>query len=311
VVFILKGSINQQLKFITRQLYGVGTSKKNSRKDSIEKDLNSSKNVSNKVHSFVYLANMKTTFRQLAEYAKNMHNVRDFEKISDEIVEGFIQSKIDKGLTKDSLDAYNSHLGKLQIALESIAKYKCKEYKAFTIKARQHSNKAIKDKAKKVDNKDRSYHSKSEIIDNIKNNDHKLVAKIQEYTGIRVAEASSITRDQLDRKSYTLTINGKGGKVQTVQLNKPLFNQIVKRVNQALQDGYIGFKVDYHAYNNDLKQAVKKTNQPFNSTHGFRYSHIQETYQNYILEGCSKEEALKRTSVDHNHERAEITNHYL
>jgi integrase len=291
-------------------LYGVGTSKKDNRANSSKLSL-SNKQVSDTTHSYSYLANAKGTFKQLGEYAKDVHNVRDFEKISNDIVKAFIQDKIDKGVTKGSLEAYNSHLGKLQIALEKIAEHKGKEYKAFNLEARQEINQLVKDKATKSVHVNRAYHSTTQIIDNLKNKDHKLVAKIQVTTGVRVAEATHIKREQLDRKSYTLAVNGKGGKEHTVQLNKPLFNELVARVNKSVSNGEIGFKVNYSTYSNDLKQAVLQTNQDWHATHGFRYAHTQADYRNHILQGYSEQEALEKTSKNHAHNRAEITKTYL
>jgi len=92
-------------------------------------------------------------------------------------------------------------------------------------------------------------------------------------------------------------VQGKGGKI----LEKELSKELVQKVKENAKNGIFEIKKD--TYTKELKEAIEKTGQTYNGTHGIRHSFAHQKLE----EGYSKQEVSEMMG----HNREEITNVYL
>ena len=91
------GSIKYQVSQILQKINGIGTSKKETREQSGVKSLESGHKISDKVHSFKSMENLKNDLTNLATYAKT-----EF-KIGTKVILHFI---LDKGKTNRAIEIH-------------------------------------------------------------------------------------------------------------------------------------------------------------------------------------------------------------
>ena len=104
------GSIKYQVSQILQKVNGIGTSKKDSREQSGVKSLESGHKVSDKVHSYKSLENMRNDLTNLANYAKEEFQIRDIKEINIDIVSSWFDSK---NISYNTASNYASELNKV------------------------------------------------------------------------------------------------------------------------------------------------------------------------------------------------------
>ena len=87
------GSVKYQVSQIIQKVNGIGTSKKENREQSGVKSLESGHKLSDKVHSFKSLENLKNDLTNLATYAKTEFKIQDIKAINIDIVSSWLESK--------------------------------------------------------------------------------------------------------------------------------------------------------------------------------------------------------------------------
>ena len=85
---------------------------------------------------------------------------------------------------------------------------------------------------------------------------------------------------------------------------------MVNKINSYIEKEK-SFNVSYNSYSNALKKVVQEVGEKYSGTHGFRYNYAQNRMDFYQNQGYSRDEALKMTSENMGHHRAEITEVYL
>jgi integrase len=181
---------------------------------------------------------------------------------------------------------------------------------------------------------DRSFKDPEKLIESLKRDDHKIVARMQLEGGARVAEASKIHARQLagiheTRQGQQVGVilvkdQAKGGKPRVISVSPETYDKIA---NHIADHGKLS--VDYERYRVGLMEAADKTGQhklieiknkktgkkepvhDWGGTHGLRYNYAQNSYKAHIEAGKSHEETLLKVSYEMGHNRAEITNRYL
>ena len=297
----MRGSVNYQVKQIWHKIDGIGTSKLESRSNGIQN--NYGQKVSEKVHSFRYKDEVIRTAKDLGTFAREKFNVKDMQAISREIVESFIQEKINDNVSYNTISNYISHLQKIQIGLEKIGAKLESHNNLFTRDDLKEIRELTKEQAYKTEHQAREYINPERIIANL-DEKYQIVARLQFEYGLRVAEASRINEHQLNGNS--LTIQGKGGYTLTKEISKDLVNKINSYIEKEKS-----FNVSYNSYSNALKKVVQEVGEKYSGTHGFRYNYAQNRMDFYQNQGYSRDEALKMTSENMGHHRAEITEVYL
>ncbi len=300
----MRGSIGNQINQIWSKIDGIGKSKFASRNNSNLKAQSGHK-VSDKVHSLNSKDEVLRTAKDLAKFTREHFKIKDMQAITNPHIQSFINNKIENELTYRSISTYISHLEKIQIGLSKFEQKLESHNHLFNreglIKARQ----TAKEQALGNIHINRAYDNLNSIQSYLESKEAQISFQLQKQHGLRVTEATLLRLNQL-KGNNILTIQGKGGYKQDIQLSKELYNEINNhiRINGS-------FKIEYNKYTKELKEAVSQSNQKWNSTHGIRYNFAQSKYQELMTIGKTDFQARQQVSTLMGHNRVEITNHYL
>ena len=271
------GSIKYQVSQILQKVNGIGTSKKETREQSGVKSLESGHKLSDKVHSFKSLENLKNDLTNLATYAKTEFKIQDIKAINIDIVSSWIESK---NIGYSTASNYFSELNKVSDHF-NFTKEEIKDLRA-----------ELKSDLPKAELETRAYKNleKLELKDK-----HQAAFELQRDYGLRVNAATHINLDK-QLNGNTLTYREKGGKLSQKELNPTL----AQKIKENAVDGK--YEVNKRTYSRDLQKKIEESGQKFNGTHGIRHSYAQRK-----LETNSKAEVSKEMG----HSRPEITDTYL
>ncbi len=273
------GSINYQVSNIIKSVNGIGTSKKENRDNSGVKSAESGHKISDKVHSYKSLDNLRDNLTNLAKYAKSEHQIKDMSKIDSKIIGDWIKSK---EIIYHSASNYLSEINKVSDHL-SISREEVK-----TLRAELRKELPTKELTTR-------YYKN---LDRVQMPDRSQPAfELQRDYGLRVSASTSINLDkQLD--GNILKYQEKGGKWS----EKELSSSLVSKIKENAVNGK--YEMNNRTYTRDLKEAIEsQTKNIFNGTHGIRHSYAQ----NQLEAGKSKAEVTQSMG----HSREEITNTYL
>jgi hypothetical protein len=304
----VRGNLDYQIAQIWKKIDGIGTSKAVFRSASSHKNVNDTLPVSDKVHSFEYKDEVLRTARDIGRFAFK-YGVKDLSKILYEIVDKWFLEKIDRDVSRDTLRNYLSHIVKIQIALEAIALDEQVTYIGYTKEELSSIHSMLKS-LNKNGYINRAYSNPGAVVSNLEENEY-YVGLLQYRYGLRVTEAAHIKHSQID--GYTLMIQGKGGYFQYKELTPELSDAIIERMVEGV------FKINQNSYRKNLEESARIEGETYHGTHGLRYNYAQNLYFNHYNENVENgmsyidahKTALKQTSEEIGHHRAEITMHYL
>lgn len=271
------GSVKYQVSQILQKVNGIGTSKKETREQSGVKSLESGHKVSDKVHSFKSLENLRNDLTNLATYAKNEFQLQDIKEINIDIVSSWIESK---NIGYSTASNYFSELNKVS------------DHFNFTRNEIKDLRADLKKELPKTELETRAYKN----LERLELKDKNQVAfELQRDYGLRVNAATHINLDK-QLNGNTLTYREKGGKLSQKELNPTL----AQKIKENAVDGK--YEVNKRTYSRDLQKKIEESGQKYNGTHGIRHSYAQK-----MMETNSKAEV----SQEMGHSRAEITDAYL
>lgn len=270
------GSIKYQVSQILQKVNGIGTSKKDSRESGV-KSLESGHKISDKVHSFKSMENLKNDLTNLATYAKSEFKISDIKAINIEIVSSWFDSK---NISYNTASNYLSELNKVSDHF-NFTKEEIKDLRAD-----------LKKELPKTELETRAYKNLEKIELNPK---HQAAFELQRDHGLRVNASTHINLDK-QLNGNTLTFREKGGKLSQKELSPNLAQKI--REN-SIQGKY---EINKRTYARDFQKQIEKSGQKYNGTHGIRHTYAQK-----MLETHSKAEV----SQELGHTREEITDTYL
>lgn len=304
----MRGPIKYQVSQVWQKLDGIGISKAEYRKENPVKNVDDTRPTSPLVHSFQYKDEIFKTAKNLFTYA-HRRGIKDMTKITIDIVENWFENKMDDDVSRGTLRNYLAHIVKIQIALQSISNEEGNDYIGY----RKEELSDIHKKVKKMDrNKyiNRAYHKPGLMVGMLRDAHENLCGILQWRYGLRVTEASHIKLKQLS--GNTLTVYGKGGFVQIVELSDEDGDELRKLSIDEL------FKVNQNHYRKSLEEAAAMINEKYNGTHGLRYNFAQHYFHHQFDElrriyplKVAHDMALERTSNALGHRRKEITYRYL
>ena len=271
------GSVKYQVSQIMQKVNGIGTSKKDSREQSGVKSLESGHKISDKVHSFKSLENLKNDLTNLATYAKSEFKISDIKAINIDIVSSWIDSK---NISYNSASNYMSELNKVSDHL-NFTREEIKDLRAD-----------LKKELPKAELETRAYKNLEKIELKEK---HQVAFELQRDYGLRVNASTHINLDK-QLNGNTLTFKEKGGKLSQKELSPNLAQKI--REN-SIQGKY---EINKRTYARDFQKQIEKSGQKYNGTHGIRHTYAQK-----MLETHSTAEVYKELG----HTREEITDTYL
>jgi len=272
------GSINYQVGNIIKAHNGIRQSKLESRKNSGIISAESGHKVSDKFHSYKSLDNARNDLKNLGNYAKQSHSIKNMSNISISVVRDWI---IEKNITYNTASNYLSELNKVH------------EHMNFTREEIKELRKELKTSLRTNTKQSRFYKK----LDKIKLPDKSMPAyELQRDYGLRMSAATHINIEK-QLKGTTLKYQEKGGKWSEKELTSTLASKIRKN---AVEGKY---EIPRDTYYGQLKREIEKSGQKFNGTHGIRHTYAQ----NQIQSGKTKQEVSEAMG----HTRPEITNTYL
>ncbi len=271
------GSIKYQVSQIIQKVNAIGTSKKETREQSGVKSLESSHKVSDKVHSYKSLENLRNDLTNLANYAKEEFKIKDIREINIDIVNAWIDSK---NISYNTASNYFSELNKVS------------DHFNFTREEIKELRADLKNDLPKTVLETRAYKNLEKIELNPK---HQAAFELQRDHGLRVNASTHIDLNK-QLHGNTLTYREKGGKLS----QKELSPNLVQKLRENAVEGK--YEINKRTYSRDLQKKIEESGQKYNGTHGIRHSYAQK-----MLETNSKAEV----SQEMGHSRAEITDTYL
>ena len=271
------GSVKYQVSQIMQKVNGIGTSKKENREQSGVKSLESGHKLSDKVHSFKSMENLKNDLTNLATYAKEEFKIQDIKVINIDIVSSWLESK---NISYGTASNYMSELNKVSDHF-NFTKEEIKELRAD-----------LKNDLPKTVLETRAYKNLEKIELNPK---HQAAFELQRDYGLRVNAATHINLDK-QLNGNTLKYREKGGKLSRKELSPNLVQKIKEN---SIQGKY---EINKRTYARDLQKKIEESGQKYNGTHGIRHTYAQRK-----LETNSKAEV----SQEMGHSRPEITDTYL
>ena len=270
------GSIKYQVSQILQNVNGIGTSKKDSRESGV-KSLESGHKISDKVHSFKSMENLKNDLTNLATYAKNEFKIQDIKEINIDIVKSWIDSK---NISYNTASNYFSELNKVS------------DHFNFTREEIKELRADLKNDLPKTVLETRAYKNLEKIELNPK---HQAAFELQRDHGLRVNASTHIDLNK-QLHGNTLTYREKGGKLS----RKELSPNLAQKLRENAVEGK--YEINKRTYARDLQKKIEESGQKYNGTHGIRHTYAQKR-----LETNSKAEV----SQEMGHSRPEITDTYL
>ena len=271
------GSVKYQVSQILQKVNGIGTSKKESREQSGVKSLESGHKVSDKVHSFKSLENLRNDLTNLANFAKEEFQIKDIKEINIDILSSWIESK---NINYNTASNYMSELNKVS------------DHFNFTKEQIKELRSDLKKDLPKTELETRAYKNLEKIELKEK---HQVAFELQRDYGLRVNASTHINLDK-QLNGNTLTFREKGGKLS----HKELSPNLAQKIKENAVEGK--YEINKRTYGRDFQRAIEKSGQKYNGTHGIRHSYAQKR-----LETHSKAEV----SQEMGHSREEITDTYL
>ena len=269
------------------------------------------------IFSYKTADNYREIWRQVASFAKENYKIRDVQKIDGQHIKEFIQSKIEKKVSLSMYQQYVAALYKFEMALNGYAQ-KHNTGNAYDFKQQIQETKSSAYQTLIRNKNERNYENPSTLIDHIKNDEHKLVAKIQYESGCRVSECTHLSLKNLkglgndpvtgEQKGVLYIEKAKGGKNGFKYVSVETYQKLEERLN-AESSGKMS--VNNGEYRNSLKKAAIKTDQQYTGSHGLRWNYAQERYEKILELTHNEAETLALVSKDLFHERLNITKHYL
>jgi hypothetical protein len=218
--------------------------------------------------------------------------------MTSEMVKDFLSLRTSDLSAKSSLDyvtGFNSMLKGL-------------EQQIITIPANPSKNDFLQDMRQelKTELKNQDF-TKNRAVDNLssklealeaKDFNVSVIAQVQSELGLRVSEAFELVSnpDKYIKDEAIQHLIGKGNHEYNL---KPIQEQLVLKIQ----------KIDNLPTYANYLQALKEVG--ISKSHDLRISYAKSLYKQKIVEGLNHKEAMKVTSQELNHHRAEITQYYL
>ena len=245
---------------------------------------------------------------QCLDYAKDVFGQKNLERMDGLIVRSFLETKVVQNVSHATFMQYAAALEKMEVALNMFSE----KYKRDNIYNFSEQINEVRETAHRMLEKfdwSRAYDNPRDLIDHLKNQDHKVGARIQLESGARVWAVSLIKKEQLrgvENGVGHIFIEAKGGKALTLEISAETYNNLAKIIAEKGE-----FRISQMAYRADIKNAANITDQEYNGSHGFRWNDAQESYAEHIRSGETPDEALQSVSNELGHGRPDITTHYL
>ena len=309
----MRGSVKWQVNTILSEIKQIGESRHEIKQQT---EYSSPHELSKQtgIHSYKTLDTYRGVAQNLLQYAKDNGFTRDIERLTPEAVRSFLESKLQEGISYNTLKTYTAAIGKLETALE---KHNGSTYN-LSQAAAEVLQQARADGARPSE-QHRAFQNPQAVIQNISNQDYRTIASFQLASGLRLSELNHIRPDQLqerDGKMFVSVEQGKGGKDRIVEVKDRQAFQSYKSLvesKQQTQGKYSGkFVFSKSGYRAAVSSAAVKAGETNRGTHSFRWNYAQSQYiEKQVHENKPESQAKLEVSSELGHNRESITDHYL
>ena len=304
----MRGSVYYQSSQLVKQIFEEGAKK-------IDR-INPKHEHYQMIGSYKTMESYRNIWNNFFNYLLEHWKIKNFEKISAEHIAAYMDYKIEYYPSKQYLEKISAALGKLEIALKLFAKNIHGIEKEYNFSIRQTILNNARDLKLVASNyHNRAYSNPELLISNLRDDYHKLAARIQYEGGARIEGVALIKPEQLmgtkidpitNNEVGVIVTKEKGGKVGEVFINLDTYNSLE---NYFLFNSI--FKINRQKYYNDIKQAAIASNEIPEASHGLRWNFAKRRMFEYGKAGYKYEDCLQYVSSEMKHNRPYITKHYL
>ncbi len=307
-----KGSIHFQIQrvFLESGIFTLGVSKHEAKLRAREKGIHSWKEMgeAHTIYSYETAEAYLAVWHQLGRHA-HLHGLNSIDGLNQEHVRVYLLSKIEEGVARGTYRLHTAAIMKLEKALrtQGVAVPSFRPVIDDLAKAAR---------ALRQNHVPRAYIDPSALIKTIRREPLRLVARLQYEGGARVREVALIKEAQLlgeekdgltgDPMGKIHLIHCKGGLERDILVSVPTYGALVNAVE--VRDP---FRINPEVYRRVIVRAARDSYQDYHGTHGLRRNFAQSRFLSCRDLGFSKEQALKRVSLEMGHRRASITLRYL
>lgn len=288
-----RATANSIINRVMSSANGIGTSKSEARQNSDVRGENNHK-VSTKAHSIKEMQNMRTVTTQYINFVKENYAGKVAGNINADSARAFIASKADT-VESSTLNTYISTMNKVS---DNLAKDNIGTLSRSDIKEIKQDFNTSKN------NDNRAYSDAESIKEAMRDTTMSISSDLQVEAGLRADDAINSSKWTINQDNTITISESKGGIEYTTRV---LSNETIERAQEAKEMGY---KANYTEYREALKEAVERSRQDYNGTHGLRYNFAQERVEELKSSGYTENEANAQTSLEMGHSRIDITEHY-
>jgi integrase len=281
------GSVNHQITkiFTESGIFQPGTSRHNEKIEIKEQLTNAgqsraSQSVADKsvMHAYETSRDYKDTWHKLGHFCRAQYRLKDMSQITKQHVQGYLEKRMQDGISYDTWGKEASHIAKFGNALERFDG----QHRGFR-GAINDLRELARDSLAKSSKTHGGFARPDQVVQNLTGKSE-LISRVQLEGGARLREATLIKAGQLkgiDKDPITGHSKGvihltdtKGGKPRDIQVSPDTY----KRLEQAVEHGNGVFRVNRNTYRNHVSQAAKTTDEQRTGTHDFRYNFAQTRY---------------------------------
>ncbi len=295
-----RASSNAVIKAVMSNVTAIGVSKSKAKAESTILGQNGQK-VSSQAHSVKSIQNMRSVTTQYINFVKENYGNRVVQHIHKESIQSFLEKKSTE-ISGGSLNTYLSVSSKLALNFQKIGINSIEAKDIHNIRTEFKNNNINLSK----EHTNRAYHSTDKILQNVQTSSpFFLSVKLQIQAGLRIDDATNSGKWKLNENNSVTILKSKNGLIYTTV---PIDSKTANEVSEAIKEGY---KIDKTEYSTVLKEAVERTGQEFNGSHGLRYSFAQARFSELKEFGYARSEALSEISLNMGHSRLEISLLYV
>lgn len=228
----------------------------------------------------------------------------DVHQVKPEHCRQFLSEAMGRGYAKNSLQSFASGLEKLAMALDKALPLRGQSWSTQWHPVISDCQGLINEKGIARDVDTRAYDNPVAIIEALPSAKLQAVAMLQLYHGLRIADATKISRVAGD--GTMLVHNSKNGQDLTIHV-KP---EVLDVIRQA-SNGGMNLTVRQSDYNKALRVACEATGQGWQGSHGLRHCFARNRMGELLQGGMSYTRALAQVSDELGHHRPSITLTYL
>ncbi len=304
----MRGSVYYQSSQLVKQIFQEGAKK--------EDKINPNHEHYQMVSSFKTMESYRRVWNNFFNYLLEHWKIRNFEKISSEHVQAYMDYKIEYYPSKQYLEKISAALGKLEVALKNFSKNIHNENREYDFSIRQTILNEARDLKLVASNyHNRAYKKPMLLISNLKNPINQLAAKIQLEGGARIEGVALIKPEQLLGIKIDKVTKIQKGIIFTKEKGGKQGEVLVSLKTYAELENYLSlnskFKINRQDYYNDIKQAALISKEVSEGSHGLRWNFAKRRMFEYGKADYSYSDSLQQVSYEMKHNRASITEHYL